>query len=145
MAGDRRNSAAAGFVLWLLTTTGLGLFILWSGLSESALHLIQLTYYPDPYWAAACPLFVTYVAIAYFSLVPMLALHNTRPLTDLRYVTDPHAKGPTAALGSLDDEDRVDLSIPPIFDLDVTVSSRLLYQAWEGLPSHDDDHSLSLN
>ena len=49
------SRAVYGFVLWLLSYTGLLLWVAWAALPDSALKWAGLAFLPQRYWAIALP------------------------------------------------------------------------------------------
>lgn len=89
---------------------------------------IGLSYYPDRYWAIAAPALFIVLFYYYWTTYTLMYFRNTKPLNDLFVLTDGDAKGSTTNLGSLSD---VNSSVPPISDLPVHVTSRVMYEAWQ--------------
>lgn len=123
------REAIGGFIAFLLTWVGLLIYIFWSGVSESSLHAVQFTYYPDKYWAVAAPAFLIVAFYYYWTTYMLSYMRNTKPLDDMFCLTDTKAKGSgRTMLGALTDAQS---SIPPITDIPVNVTSRIFHQAWE--------------
>ena len=123
-----QHKAVNGFIAYLLTWASFLIFIVWSGVAEETLHSVQFTYYPDKYWAVAVPAFFTMLAYYYISTYLLMYLRNTKPLTDMFYLTDNQAKGAKPTLGTLAE---VEASVPPITDIPVVVTSKVFFEAWE--------------
>ena len=89
-----------GFVVWISASLCLVLYLLWAYLPPSVLHSLQLTYYPDRYWAVAVP--------AYLSLLPLFLcasyvgynLYRTTPLSDIGALEDGWTRYETAGSDS---------------------------------------------
>ena len=127
------RTATTGFVLWVLSAVGMGIFVVWSALSEEHLRRLGFTYYPNRYWAAGGPGFLVVLVYFYFSSYILHYCRNTKPLNDIHVLTDGAARGARATLGSLDDDvgSGAGESVPPISDISAAAVSRALYQAWE--------------
>lgn len=127
------QKAINGFIFWVLTWFGLAMFVLWSALEEDWLHRAQFTYYPDRYWAVACPAIMTMTFLYGMSTYYLSHLRNTKPLTDAFCLTDGDARPQgKAGLGTLSEGSKTaNCSVPPIADIPVGVTSRLLYQPWK--------------
>jgi phosphatidylinositol glycan class P protein len=128
MSSKAHQKAINGFIFWMLSIAGLFMFIVWSSLEEQILHEYQFTYYPDKYWAVALPATFVMAFLYYLSTYFLMYMRNTNPLTSFYCITDSDARTTSkASIGSLADTNS---SIPPISDIPVNVTSRLLYQPW---------------
>ena len=123
-AGTSIRKATSGFVAWALTWVGLIVYIFWAG---PGFRVLGLTYYPDRYWAVAAPAIFVALFYYYWTTYTLMYLRNTKRLDDLYTLTDENAKGATTALGSLSDSNS---SVPPITDIPVNVSSKVLHEVW---------------
>jgi phosphatidylinositol glycan class P protein len=122
--GGSIRTATSGFVAWALTLIGLICYAVWSG---PGFHAFGLTYYPDRYWAIAAPALFVALFWYYLTTYTLMYFRNTKRLDDLHALTDVDAKGTTATLGSLSD---VSSSVPPISDIPVDMSSKILHEVW---------------
>jgi phosphatidylinositol glycan class P protein len=126
-AGSNIQRATAGFVAWVLTFGGIVMYFVWSSLTEDALHAVGLTYYPNRYWAVALPAFAIATALYYTATYWLLYVRNTKALPDLYCLTDPTAREAAPSYCPLTEASP---SVPPLSDIPVAVSSRLLYHTW---------------
>ncbi len=124
---DHRK-AVGGFVTWILTLAGMGAYIIWALVPEEQLHRLGIVYYPDKYWAVAAPAYFAMLFLFYWTTYTLSYMRNTNPLTDMYVVTDRHAKGSKATLGTLADTQS---SIPPISDIPVAATSKIFFQVTE--------------
>jgi phosphatidylinositol N-acetylglucosaminyltransferase subunit P len=132
-AVKEHQTAINGFIFWVLTWFGLGMFILWSTFDEQTLHYWQFTYYPDKYWALACP--AIFCMLFYYGMTTYYLSHlkNTKPLSDALCITDGDARiNAKTGLGALTEGSKsTSSSVPAISDIPVGVTSRVLFQPWK--------------
>lgn len=82
-----------GFAIYIGTTLGLVVYLVWAFFPREWLHAMNVYYYPSRWWAIAVPSFVVmtivyiYVAIARYNIEGL-----TRPLNSLELVTDSASK-----------------------------------------------------
>jgi len=85
--------AVYGFILYLLSTAGFILYLMWLFLPENVLNFIGIgEFLPQKYWAVALPI---YFSVAFFLFVfivyPSLGLLVTPKIKDVRNITDEFA------------------------------------------------------
>lgn len=132
MSSKDHQKAINGFIFWVLTWFGLLMFVLWSTLDEEVLHRVQFTYYPDKYWAVACPAILTMSFLYYLVTYYLSQWSNTKPLSDAYCFTDGDARPQgRAGLGNLSEGAGKSSSVPAIADIPVDITSRVLYQPWK--------------
>lgn len=125
----RHMTATRGFVAWVLLWFLFSIFVLWTLLSDENLRWLGVTYYPARYWAVAAPGLFAMGLYYYLTTNFLTYVQNTKPFSDIHCLTDEHAKGEQATLGTLLSSDGLD-SIPPISDVPASVTSKVLYQPW---------------
>lgn len=82
-----------GFAIYIGTTLGLAVYLVWAFFPRGWLHAMNVYYYPSRWWAIAVPSFVVmtivyiYVALARYNIEVL-----TRPLNSLEIVTDSASK-----------------------------------------------------
>jgi hypothetical protein len=118
------RKATSGFVAWVLTWAALLVYLVWCG---PGLLRFGVSYYPDRHWAVGAPAVFIALFWYYWSTYTLMYMRNTKRLDDLHALTDDAAKGGTAALGSLSDTSS---SVPPMCDIPVDISSKVLHEAW---------------
>ncbi|CAL1547171.1 unnamed protein product [Lymnaea stagnalis] len=126
--------AIYGFVLYLASFIGSGLYIVWAYVPDAWLHSIGLTYWPQKYWAVALPVYFCAAVILSYIAYTGLILIKTHALTDVSSITDVHAIFEDIQLRHSDVhavcEDihlRHSDAIPPLRDLDISTVNILLY------------------
>ncbi|KAK7094096.1 phosphatidylinositol N-acetylglucosaminyltransferase subunit P-like [Littorina saxatilis] len=112
--------AIYGYVLYLASYIGLGLYLVWAYIPDSWLSAIGLTYWPQKYWAVALPVYLCVIILLFYLTYLGLIFINTTPLTSVNIITDSHAN--TQDPGPLPPD-----AIPPLRDLDIVEVNRLLY------------------
>lgn len=115
--------AIYGFVLYLGTYFGLGLYFIWACFPEEWLHSIGITYLPQRYWVLAGPI---YLCVAFVFAVLFYIAYNftiTLPPDSINTITDIHAR-------YIDDNTiSVPLgSVPPLHDIPLSQVNRVLYK-----------------
>jgi len=85
--------AVYGFILYILSTAGFILYLMWLFLPENVLNFIGIgEFLPQKYWAVALPI---YFSVAFFLFVfivyPSLGLLVTPKIKDVRNITDEFA------------------------------------------------------
>lgn len=113
--------AIYGFVLYLASFIGLGLYIVWAYVPDTWLSAIGLTYWPQKYWAVALPVYLCVVILLFYLMYLGLILINTPPLTSVSILTDRYANTEDHH-GPLPPD-----AIPPLRDLDIVEVNRYLY------------------
>ncbi|RNF22480.1 phosphatidylinositol glycan, class P [Trypanosoma conorhini] len=121
------HAASNGFIAWLIVLMVFVMYFLWAFLPGYLLDWTLLTYYPDKYWAVALPAMLVMSVVYYFSTSFLLVLYRTNPLTDGFSVADADAKEDYHSLESLSDAKE---TVPPLTEIPVSVTSRLLFQPW---------------
>ncbi|XP_055865670.1 phosphatidylinositol N-acetylglucosaminyltransferase subunit P-like isoform X2 [Biomphalaria glabrata] len=116
----QRQRAFYGFVVYLLSLIGFGLYIVWAYVPDEWLHSIGLTYWPQKYWAIALPVYLCMIIVLSYIAYTGLILINTASLTDLNTITDNHSHYEDLTVMHPD-------SIPPLRDMDISVVNHLLY------------------
>ncbi|KAK0060238.1 phosphatidylinositol N-acetylglucosaminyltransferase subunit P [Biomphalaria pfeifferi] len=116
----QRQRAFYGFVVYLLSFIGFGLYIVWAYVPDEWLHSIGLTYWPQKYWAIALPVYLCMIIVLSYIAYTGLILINTASLTDLNTITDNHSHYEDLTVMHPD-------SIPPLRDMDISVVNHLLY------------------
>lgn len=82
-----------GFALYIGSTLGVLVYVIWAFLPRDWLQFFNIYYYPSRWWAVALPSFIImlliyiYVALASYNIEVL-----TRPLSSLEIVTDLNAK-----------------------------------------------------
>ncbi|XP_059154198.1 phosphatidylinositol N-acetylglucosaminyltransferase subunit P-like [Physella acuta] len=112
--------AIYGFVLYLSSIIGLGLYIVWAYIPDYWLHSVGLTYWPQKYWAVSLPVYLCVAIILSYIAYTGLILIKTPALDDVRTITDRRAL-------YADNEHSHPEAIPPLRDLDISTVNALLY------------------
>ncbi|KAJ7393570.1 hypothetical protein OS493_006555 [Desmophyllum pertusum] len=115
--------AIYGFVLYLGTYFGFGLYFIWACVPEEWLHSIGITYLPQRYWVLAGPI---YLCVTFLFLVVFYVAYNftiTLPLDSINTITDKHAR-------YVDHETKPVPagSVPPLHDIPLSQVSKVLYK-----------------
>lgn len=115
--------AVYGFVLYLGTYFGLGLYFIWACVPEEWLHSIGITYLPQRYWVLAGPI---YLCVAFVFAVLFYIAYNftiTLPPDSINTITDQHAQ--------YINEEKISVplgSVPPLYDIPLSQVNRALYK-----------------
>ncbi|XP_076451465.1 phosphatidylinositol N-acetylglucosaminyltransferase subunit P-like [Babylonia areolata] len=112
--------AVYGYVLYLASYIGLGVYLVWAYVPDSWLNAVGLTYWPQKYWAVALPVYLCVVILLFYLAYLGLIFINTPPLTSLSIITDSHASSQDVTPPSPE-------GIPPLCDLDIVEVNRYLY------------------
>merc|ERR1711959_825954 len=82
------NVEVYGFVGWVASFFGLGLYLTWAYLPNNFLHELGVSYYPDKWWAIAFPahLSVSVIVLMWVGYMSINLLNNP-PLNSLEYFT----------------------------------------------------------
>ncbi|XP_025082250.1 phosphatidylinositol N-acetylglucosaminyltransferase subunit P-like [Pomacea canaliculata] len=112
--------AVQGFALYLASSVGFGLYIVWSYIPDSWFKAVGLTYWPQKYWAVAVPVYLCTLLLLGYLVYLGLIFINTPPLSSVTTITDGHANYDIPEYLPSD-------AIPPLCDLDITEVNRLLY------------------
>ncbi|BFY98480.1 hypothetical protein BsWGS_01520 [Bradybaena similaris] len=112
--------AVYGFVLYLASFVGFGLYIVWAYVPDSWLHSIGLTYWPQKYWAVALPVYFCVVIVLGCVVYTGIVLLNTPSLSDVRTITDHYAVYEPPATTNPN-------AIPALRDLHISSINRMLY------------------
>ncbi|XP_068753558.1 phosphatidylinositol N-acetylglucosaminyltransferase subunit P-like isoform X1 [Montipora capricornis] len=115
--------AIYGFVLYLGTYFGVGLYFIWACVPEEWLQSIGITYLPQRYWVLAGPI---YLCAALLFIVVFYVSYNltiTVPLDSINTITDNHAR----YVGEVSKVKMVS-SVPPLYDIPLSEVNRALYK-----------------
>lgn len=78
-----------GFVLYLASSLGFLIYILWSYLPSPFLHALGVTYYPNRWWSLAIPAWIVILLIfIYVALLSFNVEYLTLPLASLECMVD---------------------------------------------------------
>lgn len=78
-----------GFVLYLASSLGFLIYILWSYLPSPFLHALGVTYYPNRWWSLAIPAWIVILLIfIYVALLSYNVEYLTLPLTSMECMVD---------------------------------------------------------
>ncbi|XP_070560462.1 phosphatidylinositol N-acetylglucosaminyltransferase subunit P-like [Ptychodera flava] len=112
--------AIYGFVLYLASIIGFGLYLIWAYVPESWLTYAGLTYWPQKYWALAGPTYFTMALLFAYIFYIGYNFTITQPLDSMNTITDEHARpinGDCQPAGA----------IPQIGDLSISEVNQRLY------------------
>lgn len=124
-----QQKAINGFAICILASMGMAIYLVWMFLPDPLLRAVQFTYYPDKYWGVALPAALVMAFLFFWCSYMISYCRNTRKLTSVITITDPHAKPEArASLGGLSETAKS--SVPPITDIPVHISSKILHQSW---------------
>jgi len=115
--------AIYGFVLYLGTYFGIGLYFIWACVPEEWLHSIGITYLPQRYWVLAGPI---YLCVAFLFVVVFYVAYNftiTLPMDSINTITDNHARYMDGKLNPVPPG-----SVPPLYDIPLSQVNRVLYK-----------------
>jgi len=112
--------AVYGFVFYLASFVGFGVYILWAYVPDAWLHSAGLTYWPQKYWAVAVPVFLCMTLAVFYVAYMGLIFLTTSPVTDISTITD------SKALYE-DEQASQREGLAPLCDLDLCTVNRLLY------------------
>lgn len=115
--------AIYGFVLYLGTYFGIGLYFIWACVPEEWLHSIGITYLPQRYWVLAAPI---YLCVAFLFAVVFYVAYNftiTLPMDSINTITDSHARYMNGELKPVPAG-----SVPPLYDIPLGQVNRVLYK-----------------
>ncbi|CAH1254408.1 PIGP [Branchiostoma lanceolatum] len=113
--------AIYGFVLYLASFLGLGLYVVWAYVPEPWLHAAGLTYWPQKYWALAAPVYISIAVLFILVFYVGLNFTVTAPLDSVHTVTDEFAK-------ERRQRDLPPSAIPPLEDNHLSIVNRRLYR-----------------
>jgi len=115
--------AIYGFVLYLGTYFGFGVFILWAFLPERWLAEFGIIYLPQRYWVLAGPIYLCVTLL--FTVIVYVAYNFmcTPSLDSIYTITDGHARYSTAITSKTTSG-----VVPPLADIHISVVNRELYQ-----------------
>ncbi|XP_015754213.1 PREDICTED: phosphatidylinositol N-acetylglucosaminyltransferase subunit P-like [Acropora digitifera] len=114
--------AIYGFVLYLGTYFGVGIYFIWACVPEEWLNSIGITYLPQRYWVLAGPI---YLCVAFLFVVIFYVAYNftiTLPVDSVNTITDDHARYVD------EDSHSVPGSVPPLYDIPLSQVNRALYR-----------------
>ncbi|KAL8602449.1 hypothetical protein ACOMHN_067645 [Nucella lapillus] len=112
--------AVYGYVLYLASYIGLGVYLVWAYVPDSWLTAVGLTYWPQKYWAVALPVYLCVLIVLFYITYLGLIFISTPPLTSVTIITDSHANTQDQSPVAPD-------AIPPLRDLDIVEVNRYLY------------------
>ncbi|KAH9489933.1 hypothetical protein Btru_038294 [Bulinus truncatus] len=112
--------AIYGFVLYLSSFMGFGLYIVWAYIPDEWLYSIGLTYWPQKYWAVALPVYLCMAIVLSYIAYTGLILIKTAALTNGSTISDKYSNYKDISRTNPD-------SIPPLRDMDISVVNHLLY------------------
>lgn len=124
--------AIYGFVLYLGTYFGFGLYLIWACVPEEWLHSVGITYLPQRYWVLAAPI---YLCVAFVFVVIFYVAYNftiTLPVDSINTITDTHAR-----YEGEDTKPVLPGSVPPLYDIPLRQVNKVLYG--DGITSYSCD------
>lgn len=112
-----------GFVMYLVSFVGLGIYLIWAYVPDEILHSLGITYYPKRYWALAIPIWL--MTLVWFIFISFMSINlmNTAPFDSFHCITDEHANVMTE-----DYQERPDDWTPELHDIPISVVNAFLYQ-----------------
>eukprot|EP00759_Apiculatamorpha_spiralis_P058028 PhF_6_TR8942/c0_g1_i1/m.14092/K03861/PIGP, GPI19, DSCR5; phosphatidylinositol glycan, class P len=79
-------AAVYGFICWVLTIILFLVFLVWSLVPDTMLLAVDVTYFPDKYWALAIPSFIVVTFLFYWTFYVSMYVKNILPLNDPRTI-----------------------------------------------------------
>lgn len=79
-----------GFFMYLFSKTILGVYCIWAFTPDSYLHMFNIYYYPQKYWATAIPIqFLVALTMFAFFIYPSSNMILTSSLDNINTIVDP--------------------------------------------------------
>lgn len=115
------SRANYGFALYLGSSCGLGLYLIWALVPDPVLHALGLTYWPQKYWALAVPIHLLVTLFLFVAFIyPAINLILIPPLNDVRIISDEFSISP-------DSGSNTNRGIPAVSDLPIADVCKNLY------------------